>query len=132
MRRYPAATRVMSFNLLLLADLTRDEHYQQLAEEQLHFMKANVGKLPRAAGFFLYALNRNLYPPQEIVCVGEQAGALAKVPLKTDLRATLLMKKPDEYYPLLNDETTYYVCQNRTCLPPTNDLKRLYRHPHKS
>ncbi|HMM05537.1 MAG TPA: thioredoxin domain-containing protein [Clostridiales bacterium] len=128
----PCGNAVMSFNLLLLADLTRDEHYQQLAEEQLHFMKANVGKQPRAAGFFLYALNRNLYPPQEIVCVGEQAGALENVPLKTDLRATLLMKKPDEYYPLLNDEATYYVCQNRTCLPPTNDLRKLYRHPHKS
>lgn len=128
----PSGNGVMSFNLLLLSELTRDEHDQRLAEEQFAFMKANIGKQPMAAAFFLCALNRNLYPPQEIVCVDPQATNCKKVPLKTDLRATILMKKPDEYYPLLNDETTYYVCQNHTCLPSTNDLKKLYRHPHKN
>lgn len=25
-------------------------------------------------------------------------------------------------YPLLNNQTTFYVCKNRNCLPPTNDI----------
>jgi hypothetical protein len=94
-------------------------------------MKTNSSRNPLASSFFLYAFNRHLYPAQEITCIPAKNETCTDVPLKVDLRTNLLMKKPNKHYLLLNDKTTYYVCQNHTCLPPTNDLKKLYRHPHK-
>lgn len=32
---------------------------------------------------------------------------------------------PTEEYPLKNERTTYYVCQGRRGMPPTNDLHEI-------
>jgi hypothetical protein len=127
----PCGNAVMCYNILLLSELTRNERYFELIKDQLHFMKTNSSRNPLASSFFLYAFNRHLYPAQEITCIPAKNETCTDVPLKVDLRTNLLMKKPNKHYLLLNDKTTYYVCQNHTCLPPTNDLKKLYRHPHK-
>ena len=121
----PGSNGLMADNLLRLAALTKRGQYEELSDTQFTFMKNNIGRSPVAACYFLTALNRALYPPREITCVFKDRDEAAQAPLKVELRALLCQKDDDELHPLINEMTTYYVCEKRTCLPPTNRIADL-------
>ncbi len=52
----------------------------------------------------------------------ENAGTVQQVAEKMPLYADItVMEAPTQEYPLINGQTTYYVCRNHTCLAPTNE-----------
>ena len=69
---------------------------------------------------FLMALSDFLEPPPLITVVpnGEDLSGLPFV-LPSDAIVKIL-EHPLEGYRLLNNETTFYVCRNQSCLPPMN------------
>ena len=68
-------------------------------------------------------------PPAKIIVVPAGDADASKLPLQLPLDAAVtLLHQPSADYPLKDEKTTYYICRNHSCLPPTNDL-RMYDLP---
>lgn len=62
-------------------------------------------------------------PPEHITVVLKECSDLAQIKESLPYLANLSIVSESVEYPLLNEKTTYYICKNRACLPPTNTLK---------
>ena len=119
----PSGNSVMSWNLIMLSKLTRDVRWEQFSDEQIGYMYSRTADYPEGYCFFMKSLMLTFHPPRDIVCVlkgGDDSNSvLSDLPKDAIIR---LLHKPDDSYPLINDRTTFYVCEGNKCLPPTNDL----------
>ncbi len=117
----PSGNSVMAYCLLRLSQITEKQEYEQLARGQLRFLSSQAAHYPAGHSFFLLALLMHLHPMPVITAVltdtDTEGEILRKLPLYADVR---LLKQETEEYPLLNGKTTYYVCRDRLCLPPSN------------
>ena len=111
---------MMAYNLVRLYLLTG--RYGEEAERQLSFMSGAVRRYPTDSSFFLTALSDFLDPPEKITVVVKDREDLRGLSLRVPLSAAVtVLDGPNEEYRLINDRTTYYVCKNRSCLPPVNE-----------
>lgn len=117
----PSGNSVMAYCLVRLSQLTRLEEYRQAALKQLAFLSGEAKHYPTGYTMFLTALLMFYHEPQKITVVlsGEDTAEtiLAQLPLYADIT---ILKHATEEYKLLDGRTTYYVCADNTCLPPTN------------
>lgn len=111
----PSGNSVMAYNLTRLYALTNAEALYPVLKRQEAFMNAASAGYPPGSGFFLYSM----LPAAEIVCVLKEQSDLRKIKIKSDW---IFKVTKDSSYPLLNGETTYYVCSSGACLPPSNKL----------
>lgn len=99
------------------------ETYREAAEKQLAFLSAEAQAYPTGHSMFLLALLFYANPPQKITAVlsgyEQKAEVLSRLPLYADIK---IWEQETAEYPLLNGRTTYYVCKDHRCLPPTNEL----------
>lgn len=117
----PCGNALMADNFVRLHLLTG--RYQQQAERQLTFMSDAVRPYPTSGSFFLTALSDFLDPPEKVTVAVKNPEDLQDLPTRVPLgAAVVLLDTPSEEYPLRNNRTTYYICRNRTCLPPVNQL----------
>lgn len=120
----PCGNSVMAYCLVRLSQLMPGE-MEDSADEQMAFLAKEAADYPAGHCMFLIALLYRLYPPQKIVVVldgPEKAEQVtARMPFYADVT---VMEKESKEYPLLNQKTTYYVCKNHTCLPPTNEVPK--------
>ena len=96
---------------------------------QLRFLGGKAAQYPIGHGMFLLALLEHEEPTANVtVVLGEQEDA-ASLPVKipSDAAVTLL-RKPTAEYPLKDGKTTFYVCREHSCLPPTNDLSEIMKN----
>lgn len=117
----PSGNSVMAFDLVRLAALTEGPVWRETAERQLGFMCSEAQRNPMAHAFFLLALSDHLQPPERVSVVlapGEEAADLLPRLSADDL--VTLLPGPTPEYPLLNGKTTYYRCNESSCLPPSN------------
>ncbi len=114
----PSGNSVMAYNLQRLAMLTEDQQLEKLSELQNSFMNGQAAAYPSGYGFYLYSV----LPVKKIVCSLKDKNDLREIKIKSDwvLRIT-----DNPQYPLVNEQTTYYVCKEGTCLPPTNELNQV-------
>lgn len=117
----PSGNSVMAYNFVRLYQLTEDEKYRQLVEKQLNFLSAQAADYPAAHSLFL--LSKLLYenPPEHITIVTNDVNDLSEIRAKLSFLANVSIVQESENYPLLNNKTTYYVCKNHLCLPPSNE-----------
>ncbi len=136
----PSGNSVAGYVLQRLANLTANARYIQFADKQLSFLAGQVKDYPAGHSFSLIAFLQALYPSKEIVCVvsekedhQELKDYLAEnfepntvVLLKSEENDEVLREVADyiDDYRMLNDKTTYYICENHTCMAPTNELVR--------
>lgn len=118
----PSGNSVMAYNLVRLYQLTENEKYRELAEKQMSFLSANASDYP--AGYCMFLIAKMLYenPPEHITVALKNDSDLEEVRRNIPFLANISVVKESKEYPLLNDEITYYVCNNHVCLPPTNIL----------
>ncbi|MBE6813484.1 MAG: thioredoxin domain-containing protein [Ruminococcaceae bacterium] len=123
----PSGNSLMACNLVRLSLLTDEEKYRTAAEYQLDFLAQNASEFPTNHAMFLKALPEHFNPPAKITVVPDAQTDKSKlsVSLPPDA-AIILLPQPTTEYPLKNNKTTYYVCQNHSCLPPTNDPDKLF------
>lgn len=114
----PSGNSVMAYNLVWLAQLTQESRLEELAENQLEFMASNAEQFPMGHSMYLLALDMFLNPLPHIVCVKKDKHE--KFPLNTVVK---MLDDNQLEYPILNNMTTYYICKNKNCMPPTNNLK---------
>ncbi len=122
----PSGNGLMGWNLTRLALLTGDESYEREAERQLDFLAAEAGQYPTGYAMTLLALLDRDCPPPKVTAVlktpQERETLLRAVPPDAVVR---LLPEAAEY-PLKNGASTFYVCRDGRCFPPSNDLSALF------
>lgn len=116
----PSGNSVMAYNFVRLYQLTENEKYREFLEKQLEFLSSQANDYP--AGHCMFLLAKLLYenPPEHIVIVLKNISELEAIKSKLLLLANVIITSECQKYPLINDRTTYYVCKDYACLPPTN------------
>lgn len=119
----PGGNSVMTYDLVRLYQLTEKERYHDLAKNQLAFMSAHAQGYP--AGYCMFLTAKLIYddPPEHITVVTKDHSDMTELRKHLPLLANISVVSENVNYPLLNGRTTYYVCRNNTCLPPSNILE---------
>lgn len=108
----PSGNSVMAYNLSRMALLTDDEWYQTLSEQQRRFMNGQACSYPMGYGFYLWSA----LPVKKIICVPD-------VPEDLHVRSDWVVQSTvSSAYPQVDGKTTFYVCEDGRCLPPSNQL----------
>lgn len=119
----PSGNSVMAFCLVRLSQLTTDDTFRQEAEKQLAFLAQEAARYPAGYSMYLTALLFYRNPPRKITVLLSKADTdrqiLPQLPLFADVT---MLEHETEAYRLIDGRTTYYVCQQHTCLPPVNQL----------
>ncbi len=119
----PSGNSVMAYCLVRLSQLTGRERYREAAERQLAFLSSQAENYP--AGYCMYLFSQLLYfhpfPKITVVLsVTDSAKAIfPRLPLGTDVK---IQTKETPEYKRIDGRTTYYVCRDGVCLPPTTEL----------
>jgi len=118
----------MAYNLVRLWFITNDEKYGKAAQKQLEFMSGQAKHHPAGYSMFLLALSDFVDMPEKITVVlkGDEMDSEKKeIVTKMMLNAIVqVIDKPTEDYPLKNEKTTFYICKDKACHPPVNELNR--------
>ncbi len=122
----PSGNSVMAYNLVRLSRLCLEEDIRLEVTRQIEFVKDRAGEYPTGHSFFMMAMLLEENPQRHVVCVLKSLEDIERIKGKTDLNADIIiLEEATKEYPLLNGETTYYVCNDFSCLPPTNVLDEL-------
>jgi len=118
----PSGNSVMTYNLVRLYHITEKDIYKELLEKQISYMSLNSGDYPSGHTMFLVCLLLYENPLDHITIVLKDYCDLKGEREKLAPFANIKIVSPSNEYPLINNKTTYYVCRNHNCLPPTNKL----------
>lgn len=121
----PSGNTVMAYNFVRLYQLTEQEKYQELLEKQMAYLSGQAQGYPAGHSMFLIATLLHENPPAHITVVPKDCSDLDKIQDQLPFLANVSVVSESEAYPLLNGQTTYYICKNHACLPPTNILEIL-------
>ena len=117
----PSGNSMMAYNLLRLSHYYENTGYDSYARQQLQFMITEAAHYPSGYAMFLCALLDYVELPTKVTIVLKDKTDLeklkGKVPLSTIVK---ILEEPSSEYPLINGQTTYYVCEGRSCQPATN------------
>lgn len=116
----PSGNSVMAWCLVRLSLLCGDERYEELAEKQLYFLAEEAGNYPAGHSVFLLALLMYQKPPMQLTVVPGEGVSVRELIAGLPLYADITVKQEPDMR--LNGKTTYYICKNHTCFPPTNDI----------
>lgn len=120
----PSGNSVMALNLVKLAAITKDNKIEKITQEQLEFIGSYAKNYPAGFSFYLIALSTYLYPSKEVVCVLKKSSDKEKLKGKFAFDTCVkIIEEANEEYKLINDKTTFYVCEDRSCKPPTNEIE---------
>lgn len=118
----PSGNSVMAYNFVRLHQLTENEKYHELAEKQIAFLSSQASDYPAGHCMFLLAKMLHENPPEHITVALKNDSDSEKIKRNIPFLANISVVKESKEYPLLNEKTTYYICKNHACLPPTNIL----------
>ncbi len=124
----PSGNSVMAYNFVKLYQLTENEKYREFAEKQLEFLSSRSNDYP--AGHCMFLLAKILYenPSEHIVIVLKNISELEAIKPKLPLLANVIITSECKKYSLINDRTTYYICKDYVCLPPTNSAVKIFNY----
>ena len=120
----PSGNSFMAWNLVRLSHLTNKAVYEKEAKCLLNWMAAQAEHYPIGYAMYLTALLDDLMPPRKIIAVLKCPGDRKLFHASPDTIFTIL-SQPTSEYPLKNEKTTFYVCQDRICHPPVNHLDEI-------
>ena len=139
----PSGNSVSFLNLLLLARLTGNNRFEELAGELKKSFSKSITRNPSAFTQFLVGLNLILLESNDVVIVGDPDSAQTKDMIDSIRKIyipnlTVLLRTPgrrgadlDEITGFTRDmdqlegRTTAYVCRNSTCSRPINDIDEI-------
>ncbi len=121
----PSGNSVMTYNLVRLHQITEKDEYKELLEKQIAFMSAKANEYPSSNSMFLIALMMHENSIPHITIALKECSDLNQIRERLPYLANISVVTDSTKYPLLNNQTTFYVCKNHNCLPPTNEFKAL-------
>ncbi len=118
----PSGNSIMAYNFVRLYQLTNKDKYSKLLEEQIDYLSAQAQDYPSGHSMFLLAKMIHENPPVSIKIVPAHNSDLLETRNKLPFLSNISIVSESKEYPLVNNRTTYYVCNGNACLPPTNML----------
>ncbi len=122
----PSGNSVMTYNLVRLYQITEKDAYKEFLEKQITFMSATTREYPSGNSMFLIAMLLHEDPIPHMTIALKEHCDLTQITEKLPFMANISVVTENTKYPLLNKQTTFYVCKNRNCLPPTNTIDAIY------
>ncbi len=138
----PSGNSVAMLNLLKLAQLTGNQDYEKKADLISRVFAENVRKSPVAHTFLLAAVDYAVGPTYSLVIAGD-TGKEDTIDMLSEIKKHFLPNKslifrPTEktspeidkfsnfvqYFDKFEGKATAYVCINKTCKVPTNDVNK--------
>lgn len=134
----PSGNSVMFNNLIKLARITAEPRYEDYSFKLINYFSAELTKAPGASSFLLCGVDFLFGRCYEIIISHNHS----KKEIKTILDQLNKLFLPDKVviinnyadeterlphgylqdYKVINDRPTFYICKNRECKLPTNDL----------
>ena len=139
----PSGNSVAMFNLLRISQLTGDQTLEEKADFISRVFAENVRTTPVAHSFLMIAVDFGIGPTYSLVISGDKnqqdTEKLINSIRDTYLPNKTLIFRPTDnenppidqladfvkYFDKYDDKATAYVCINKTCKPPTNDVSRM-------
>lgn len=139
----PSGNGIAAQVFVLLAQLTGETHWEDIAYQQLCFLAGNISDYPTGYTASLSAMSKVLYPGKQLVCVIEGECAPEEIlnvfrdPLFQNV--SIIIKTPTntkqlsklcpftDNYPLETGRTAFYLCQNQICTAPVYSIKELMK-----
>jgi len=121
----PSGNSVMAYNFVRLYQLTQKDKYKKLWDKQADFLSQRAQEYPAGNSMFLLAMLLQENPPQQVTIVLKDWSDLADIRKALPFLANVSVVTESTQYPLLNNQTTYYICKNHICLPPSNNPEAL-------
>ena len=136
----PSGNSVAAMVLQTLSSLTGELEWQSAADRQLSFLAGEIGEYPSASCFGVLALMGALYPHRELVCatsdgLPDELKNYLKSHPADDLHVLLKTKENAETlaecapftkdYPIPEQGSMYYLCENGACKAPVPELSQL-------
>ena len=130
----PSGNSIMAYVLVRLNALLPDQRTEDILDKQFAYMAGEAERFPAGFSMFLMALSDFFEPPLLITVVPKEE-ELGDLPFVLPSEAIVkVLEHPSEGYKLLNNETTFYVCRNKSCLPSMNRrqlMEMLRRDQHQ-
>jgi len=137
----PSGNSVAAYNLIKLARITGDTNLEEMAEKQLNFICGSLFSEEINHSFFLIAASFALNPSKELVCILKDKSDEEKIKdllsEKQTFNLTTIIKNDENKqeieelipsikdYDFVNDKSTYYLCEGKSCLAPVNHIDEL-------
>jgi uncharacterized protein YyaL (SSP411 family) len=129
----PSGNSVALLNLLRLAQLTGDPKQKELTGQLVKVFSEDVKRASAAHAFMLVGVDFAVGPAYNVILVGDLEeegmkkllGALKAVYLPNVVVSLRLPDKAGLGYEKLEGKATAYVCRDQTCMPPTNEKKKM-------
>jgi Highly conserved protein containing a thioredoxin domain len=119
----PSGNSVMAYNLVRLSQLNFDKEFDRILKGQMDFLYGEAKHYPIGYAMYLIALSDYFEPSQMITVVLKNKDDIKDLPFTVSLDSIIkVFDGPTDEYQIINDKTTYYVCNNHSCLPPVNEL----------
>ncbi|MBQ0037341.1 MAG: thioredoxin domain-containing protein [Clostridiales bacterium] len=131
----PSGNSVAAMVLETLAQLTGETVWREAADRQMRFMAGQAEAYPAGHCFALLAMDQALRPSRELIVCGTEVPAAITTRHGSDLN--ILFKSPEnavrlarcapftESYPVPEDGSVGYLCENGTCRRSNADLDEL-------
>lgn len=117
----PSGNSIMAYNLLRISHYYEIASYDSHAGQQLQFMITEAAHYPSGYAMFLCTLLDYVELPTKVTIVLKDKTDLEKLKGKAPLSTIVkILEEATSEYPLINGQTTYYVCKGRSCQPATN------------
>ncbi|GAA0076445.1 thioredoxin domain-containing protein [Clostridium sp. CTA-5] len=137
----PSGNSVAAYNLIRLARITGDPKLEDMSEKQLNFITGALFSGEINHSFYLIAASFALNSSKELICIIKDESEIDNLTnflkKKYDFNLTIVVKTEQnkkeleeimpfiEDYNLINNKSSYYLCEGKSCLTPVNDINEL-------
>lgn len=139
----PSGNSVAALNLMRLSRITGIQSIEELSRKQIDFLSSNIERYPAGHTFALLAVLFELYPSVEVICLAiddedlnEIRKKLNHLPIvnisvvavkQSEVQETSNIIKYLKNYVLKDNKTTFYICKNKNCSLPINEIDELVK-----
>ena len=145
----PSGNSIAAYNLLKLTRLTGEVKFAELADKIFKVFSNEINNSPTGYASILSAFIFEFSKPKEIVVVGpkdskETESALKILKSKYIPNKVILFKDTDDKlesltplakwtssHEMINNKTTYYICEDFSCKLPTTDIEQALKLIHE-
>ena len=128
----PASNSVMANNLFRLSIYFNNNHYEEITQKMLQIILPKIDYPSAFSNWLNVFLNFSEQNSELAICGNEALGFVEKINQSYHPNSTIAGTQKPSRLPFLNErfsenETLFYLCQNKTCQLPSNDFQEIIK-----